>query len=531
MYVVEEGIFPRRVNFDATACRRVVVHSDAKIRFRSPLSTAAALAWRSADMRLKAGDDLGNGWRLVRRVAAGAIAAIWDAERDGAAGGRAVVKVLNLRLEPDQPRAAERFAREAQKAMSIRSAHLPTVLAHGLAPTRQPFLVMSRVEGTPLPRLLALRTRLQPAEVTRLLAQVAEGLGAAHAADMCHHEVRADNVLVTRDEPLEVCLLGLGVAKELRTADETTRPNTAVGNLLDRSPEELTGHAPFGPRTDLWSLGALVYLALTGVRPFEGDDLADVRDRIARGAYTPLEEAMGRGAVLPRREAFDAWFAMALAYQPEARFPRASDMVAAWPLAAAAPPPTMFSIADDDDEATLIRPSPLADEDVGTPVSAPSGVRAAPRRPPPPPRRPPPPSRRPSSSWAPVPPRASIPPEVPSSSEYLPAPLVRPGGPPPGTTASGRIAPASAEAALRRRSRRAAWAAAATVVLAAGGLFGVSRAMRRNASSASGDAARLGWARVASELAHRGAHRSAPAPAPTSEVPPGDPMPSRAATR
>ena len=445
-------------------------------------------------MRLRAGERLGTGWCLQRRVAAGAIATVWEARKEGAPTVEGVLKVLNIRLQPDQERAADRFEREARKAAAMRSACVPRILEHGLAPSRQPFLALERVAGPPLSRVIELRGRLELHEAGQLLELLADPIDEAHRAEMTHRELRADNVLVVSQQPLRIQLLGFGLAKELRIADETTRPNTAIGNILDRPPEELMGHAPVGPRTDLWALGALVYEALTGHRPFVADDLAEMRDRIQRGAFTRLE-----GQSLDDvPEGLDAWFAQALAYAPEQRFARASDMVARWRELTGEVPYFALSV---DDETTLVMASPeldpsepmlLVDKSLEEEEEDDDDVQAtlirASHAPPPrpahgsyaPPARPPAPSGQPTAPvllGSPTSPEARprdsyrppamasaaaptrpgpIPPDVPSS-DYVPAPTVR----------KTTVEPAAA-VALRRRTRRAIMAVMACAALAIG---------------------------------------------------------------
>lgn len=433
-------------------------------------------------MKLRAGQKLGAGWHLQRRVAAGAIASVWTAKRDGGQPSDAILKVLNIKLQPDQQRAAERFEREAEKAAGMRCTYVPRVYEYGLAPSRQPFLALERLNGTPLSRVLELRGRLELHEVALLLEQLAKALEEAHLADMTHRELKAENVLVVGEHPFQVRLLGFGLAKELRIADETTRPNTAIGNILDKPPEELMGHAPVGPRTDLWALGALAYEALTGRRPFAADDLVEVRDRVQRGAFTRLDEQPVDG-VPP---ALDAWFVQALAYEPDHRFARASDMVARWRDLTGEVPSFALSA---DDETTLVMASPALDpsvpmllmnerppeddEDDDDDVQA-TLIRTS-HVPPPPPRpaygsyapepRPPLASAPPTAPVLLGSPTSSdfqrpshIPPDVPSS-DYVPAPTVRKTVPPEEPPAA---------VALRRRTRRAAMAALACAALAIG---------------------------------------------------------------
>ncbi len=436
-------------------------------------------------MKLRAGEKLGAGWRLQRRVAAGAIASVWSAKRDGMQPSEAILKVLNIQLQPDQQRAEERFAREAEKAASMECRHVPRVYEHGLAPSRQPFLALERVNGTKLSRVLELRGRLTLHEVALLLEQLATALDEAHLADMSHRELKADNVLVVGEHPFQICLLGFGIAKELRIADETTRPNTSIGNILDKPPEDLMGHAPVGPLTDLWALGALIYEALTGRRPFVADDLVEVRDRVQRGAFARLDEHPVDGVPA----ALDAWFEQALAYEPDERFARGADMVARWRELTGEVASFALSV---DDETTLVMASPALDpsvpmlltneqlpeddDDDDDDVQA-TLIRASHVPPPPPAPRPAygsyaPPARPPVASVPPTTPvmlgspassdfsqRPSyIPPDVPSS-DYVPTPTVRKTTPPE--------EPAAA-AALRRRTRRAAMAALACVALAIG---------------------------------------------------------------
>ncbi|HKV10619.1 MAG TPA: protein kinase, partial [Thermoanaerobaculia bacterium] len=177
-------------------------------------------------------------------------------------------------LSPEQ---RERFRREAR--MAARLSHSAIVQIYDLVTEDdEDALVLEYVEGRTLAERLA-EGRLSTAEALRLCSEIATGLAAAHEAGLIHRDLKAANVLVTGAGHAKI--LDFGLARPLGTPEDTalTQQGVVVGTLLSMSPEQARGEE-LDARSDLFSLGALIYEMLTGRSPFQGKNPADVLRRV-----------------------------------------------------------------------------------------------------------------------------------------------------------------------------------------------------------------------------------------------------------
>ena len=177
-------------------------------------------------------------------------------------------------LTPEQ---RERFRREAR--MAARLSHSAIVQIHDLVTEGdEDAIVMEYVEGRTLAERLA-DNPLETAEALRLTLEIATGLAAAHEAGLIHRDLKAANVIVTSAGHAKI--LDFGLARPVGKSDDTplTRQGMVVGTLLSMSPEQARGQA-VDERSDLFSLGVLLYEMLTGRSPFQGKDPVDVLHRL-----------------------------------------------------------------------------------------------------------------------------------------------------------------------------------------------------------------------------------------------------------
>lgn len=182
------------------------------------------------------------------------------------------VKILKPHLLSD-PRALKRFEREAQAAANINHDNVCTVLRVGTLPDGRPFLVSPFVKGATLGQRLKAEGRLGPAEVRRVLREMASALAAAHRIGILHRDVRPDNVL-RADSSGKHSLCDFGFAGLLETGDTSVTRITIAGEKIGdptyMSPEQGEGAPPID-RSDVYSLGVLGYELLTGRTPFPTD--------------------------------------------------------------------------------------------------------------------------------------------------------------------------------------------------------------------------------------------------------------------
>jgi Flp pilus assembly protein TadD len=202
-------------------------------------------------------------YRLVREIGSGGMGVVYEAE-DTRLRRRVAIKLLPPEHSRDRA-AKDRFLREARAASALDDPHICTVHDVGEHDGRL-YIVMTYYEGETLKERLA-RGPLPVDEARRIAVQVARALARAHEAGIVHRDIKPANVMLTRRG--EVKVLDFGIAK--RSDDTTlTRTGSSPGTPAYMSPEQARGE-PVDGRTDLWSLGVLLYEMLAGRRPFAGD--------------------------------------------------------------------------------------------------------------------------------------------------------------------------------------------------------------------------------------------------------------------
>jgi serine/threonine-protein kinase len=265
-------------------------------------------------------------YRVVEPVGHGAMGSVWAAKHV-TLGHTVAIKFIHPELTTNQD-AIRRFETEARAAAKLKSRHVAQVHDHGVTSDGQPYIVMEFLDGQSLEAAIDERGLLPPGEVIDIIYEAATALEVAHAVGVVHRDLKPDNIMLAHDGESKrgytVKLVDFGIAKMVE--DEvanvsTTRAGTVLGTPRYMSPEGLTGSAPVGPRSDLWSLGASAFAAMVGRVPFEGDTIGDIVLNVCNKPLPiPSQCALG----LP--EGFDVWFARACQRDPERRFKSAREM-------------------------------------------------------------------------------------------------------------------------------------------------------------------------------------------------------------
>jgi eukaryotic-like serine/threonine-protein kinase len=219
--------------------------------------------------------DIDGKYRIVRLLGEGGMGAVYEARHTGT-GRRVAVKVIAKESLADNPEAVARFGREARASGAIESQHIAAVLDTGVDPASgKPYLVMEFLVGEDLQQLIQRLGPLPPDVALRIAAQACVGLSRAHEAGVVHRDIKPANLFLARrdDADITVKLLDFGIAKvkldQLTTSGQQnlTRSGALLGSPLYMSPEQAKGAKTIDHRTDIWSLGVVLYEALCGVTP------------------------------------------------------------------------------------------------------------------------------------------------------------------------------------------------------------------------------------------------------------------------
>jgi len=210
----------------------------------------------------RAGRTMGR-YRIEQKLGGGGMSVVYRAH-DTELDRTVALKFLPPHLVADET-AAERFMIEARAAAALDHPNVCTVHEIGRDEEGRPFIAMAYYDGETLKQKLA-RGALPVGEASNITTQIATGLNAAHARGIVHRDVKPGNVIVTSDRVVKV--LDFGLAK---LADVSlTGTGITLGTAAYMSPEQTRGEE-LDARTDLWSLGVMLYEMLTGERPFKGD--------------------------------------------------------------------------------------------------------------------------------------------------------------------------------------------------------------------------------------------------------------------
>jgi serine/threonine-protein kinase len=225
----------------------------------------------------------------------------------------------------------ERMLREARVAAKLRSEHVARVIDVGKLPSGAPYIVMEHLEGQDLARYLDEAHKAPPDTAVSFVLQVCEAVAEAHAAGIVHRDLKPDNLFLTTsaDGVPVVKILDFGISKNLATTDSNrslTQPSMLIGSPDYMSPEQMQIGGEVGPRSDIWSLGAVLYELLTGWPPFAADSIPAI---CARVIYQEPDPPRTLEPSIP--EGLEEVVLSCLRKDPDARFQSVGDL--AWALA------------------------------------------------------------------------------------------------------------------------------------------------------------------------------------------------------
>ena len=241
-------------------------------------------------------------YKVLRRIGSGGMGVVYEAE-DSRLGRRVALKFLPPEMAKDS-QLLERFQREARAASALNHSNICTI--HAIEEhDRQHFIVMELLEG----QTLAQKMGKQPMEIERVVPiaiQIADALESAHAKGIVHRDIKPANIFLTDRGNVKILDFGLARIEQqglgagegssamggMMTEAGLTSPGSAVGTIMYMSPEQARGGL-VDARTDIFSLGTVLYQLATGALPFPGDTSAVIFDAILNREPAPAETVNG----------------------------------------------------------------------------------------------------------------------------------------------------------------------------------------------------------------------------------------------
>lgn len=282
---------------------------------------------------------VGQRYRIEARIGQGGMGVIYRGQHLEL-GKRVAIKRLDARISSD-PISFERFRREAIAASRIESPHVVHVFDWGKADDGSPYLVMELLEGSDLRQLLMQEGRLLVEQAASIVAQVLRALIHTHQARIIHRDLKPENVFLCRyDDEVYVKLLDFGISKRSDAEADTpqvTRTGVVLGTASYMSPEQARGDETLDLRSDLYSVGAILYETLSGRVPHRGRTYeATLYEICTRDA----DDVRLHAPLVP--ESLAKVVARALARDPNRRFESAKEFLEA--LGAAVPSVGLLSL-------------------------------------------------------------------------------------------------------------------------------------------------------------------------------------------
>jgi Tol biopolymer transport system component len=273
--------------------------------------TQASLGSGTTQSIVVPGAQLGP-YQIEASLGVGGMGQVFRA-RDTRLGRTVAIKVLPHDKITDSDR-KKRFLQEARAASALNHPNIVTL--HDIASDNGiDYLVMEHVSGRSLDKVITPKG-LPLTEVIGYATQIASALAAAHAAGIVHRDIKPANVMVTPESQVKILDFGLAKLAEPGAGAETlTEAGTVVGTVAYMSPEQASAR-PLDHRTDIFSLGVVLYEMLAGVRPFHGKSHVETMNAIINSPAPPLDQSPALQDVLDK----------ALAKDPKERYQHAGDL-------------------------------------------------------------------------------------------------------------------------------------------------------------------------------------------------------------
>jgi hypothetical protein len=261
-----------------------------ELRLRRDLHRVDA-APSGADFPVAPGAFIGGRWRLARELGRGAAGVVFEARDED--GERVAIKILLPEWRTNES-VVERFAREARVLMRLKTPHVGKLLDVGNLDTAQgslPFIALEYLEGMDLERVLESKGRVPFREAFAWCADACEGLSAAHELGVIHRDLKPSNVFLAEsgtDAGPTVKVLDFGIAAGDPTGASKLTNMGTIGTPYYMAPEQMMSSSDVDARSDVWSMGAVLYQLVTGELPFRGDSELQIFANVLTKPPLPL---------------------------------------------------------------------------------------------------------------------------------------------------------------------------------------------------------------------------------------------------
>jgi len=255
-------------------------------------------------------------YEVVAELGKGAMGTVYRA-RDPMLNRTVAIKTVNMDLDRDEVADYEaRFYQEARAAGGLNHPNIVTIYDIGKSGSIA-YMAMELLEGNELRSIMAQGKALPVNHAIEIAAQAAEGLGYAHDHDVVHRDIKPANLMIVRDGLVKITDFGIA---RMRSAEVRTQTGVVLGSPRYMSPEQVVGKRA-EPRSDIFSLGVILYEMVTGKPPFMGDDVSAIMFQILN-FVPPPPSTVNTDAP----EMLDFIVAKALAKSPGDRYASAREM-------------------------------------------------------------------------------------------------------------------------------------------------------------------------------------------------------------
>ncbi len=251
-----------------------------------------------ADVTLSEGQVIAGKYRVERVIGQGGMAVVLAAHHLQLDERVAIKLLLPSMLE--SPDAVARFLREARAAIKIKSEHVARVMDVATTDTGEPMMVMEYLEGEDLSVMLERRKTLPAAEAVDIVLEACEAVAEAHALGIVHRDLKPANLFLARRPGGVHCVkvLDFGISKVTPPgagkAASMTSTQAVMGSPLYMSPEQMSSSRNVDARADLWSIGTILYEAISGEPPFQGESITHLVAAILTENPRPLCQLVPR---------------------------------------------------------------------------------------------------------------------------------------------------------------------------------------------------------------------------------------------